>query len=53
MARLEDMGRRSSARFTTARLAIFALGLVGSIIPHKMGWTTSGNLTLAFSVVLF
>ena len=53
VARLEAKGRRISARFTTGRLAIFALGLFGSIIPHKMGWTTSGNMALAFSVVLF
>lgn len=53
VARLEARGRRISARFTSGRLAIFAFGLFGSIIPHKMGWTTSGNMALAFSVVLF
>ena len=53
VARLESRGRRTSARFTTGRLTIFACGLLGSIIPHKMGWTTSGNMVLAFSVVLF
>lgn len=53
VARLEDRGRRISARFTTLRLAVFASGLFGSIIPHKFGWTASGNAALAFSIVLF
>jgi len=53
VARLNDRGQRTTARFTTGRLAIFAVGLFGSIIPHKMGWTTSGNMALVFSVVLF
>ena len=52
-ARLETNGRRVSARFTTARLAIFAVGFFGSIIPHKLGWTFLGNATLASSFILF
>lgn len=52
-ARLETYGRRISARFTTARLAIFAGGLLGAVIPHKLGWTTFGNAVLAFGFVLF
>ena len=53
MARLEANGRRVSAQFTTWRLAIFALGLFGSIIPHKLGWTVFGNAALAASFILF
>ncbi len=52
-ARLETNGRRVSARFTTVRLAIFALGLLGSIIPHKLGWTVFGNAALAAGFLLF
>ncbi|HQV47517.1 MAG TPA: hypothetical protein PL109_13850, partial [Nitrospira sp.] len=52
-AQLETNARRASARFTTWRLAIFAVGLFGSIIPHKLGWTQLGNAILAFSVMLF
>jgi hypothetical protein len=52
-AQLETNARRASARFTTWRLAIFAVGLFGSIIPHKLGWTLLGNATLAFSFMLF
>ncbi|MCW5797934.1 MAG: hypothetical protein KIT40_05505 [Nitrospira sp.] len=52
-ARLETNGRRISARFTTARLAIFAGGLLGAVIPHKIGWTVLGNLVLGFGFVLF
>ena len=50
---LETNGRRVSARFTTARLTIFAATLLGSIIPHKLGWTLFGNLVLASGFVLF
>lgn len=46
-------GRRASARFTSWRLAIFAVGLFGSILPHKLGWPLLGNATLAASVILF
>ncbi|MBP8104825.1 MAG: hypothetical protein KBH05_15480 [Nitrospira sp.] len=53
VAQLETNARRASARFTTWRLAIFAVGLFGSIIPHKLGWTLLGNATLAFSFMLF
>lgn len=52
-ARFEMNGRRASARFTSWRLAIFAVGLFGSILPHKLGWTLFGNATLAASVILF
>ncbi|ULA66117.1 MAG: MutS-related protein, family 1 [Nitrospira sp.] len=52
-ARLETNGRRISARFTTVRLAIFACGLFGAVIPHKLGWTVFGNLVLAASFVFF
>lgn len=52
-ARLDTNGRRISARFTTARLAIFAGALLGAIIPHKLGWTVFGNLVLASGFILF
>ena len=52
-AHLDTNGRRISARFTTARLAIFAGGLLGAVIPHKIGWTVLGNLVLASGFVLF
>jgi hypothetical protein len=52
-ARLDTNGRRISARFTTARLAIFAGGLLGAVIPHKLGWTLAGNLVLVAGLVLF
>ena len=53
VARLETKGRLVSARFTTWRLAIVAAGLLGSIIPHKLGWTVLGNAALISSVMLF
>ncbi len=53
MAHLETNGRRVSARFTSWRLAIFAVGLFGSIIPHKLGWTLFGNAIFASSFMLF
>ncbi|MCS6318358.1 MAG: hypothetical protein H8K05_11435 [Nitrospira sp.] len=53
LTRIETDGRRVSQRFTTWRLTIFAAGLFGSIIPHKLGWTLLGNATLACSVLLF
>ena len=52
-AHLETNGRRISARFTTARLTIFAASLLGAVIPHKLGWTLFGNLVLASGFVLF
>ncbi len=52
-ARVETNGRRISARFTTARLAIFTGGLFGAVILHKFGWTMSGNLVLASGFILF
>lgn len=50
---METNGRRISARFTTGRLAIFAVGLFGAVIPHKLGWTVFGNVFLAAGLVLF
>lgn len=51
--RLETHGRRISARFTTARLTIFAGGVFGAVILHKLGWTAVGNLILAAGFALF
>jgi hypothetical protein len=53
LTRIETDGRRVSQRFTTWRLTIFAAGLFGSIIPHKLGWTLLGNAILAGSFLLF
>jgi hypothetical protein len=50
---LHARGRRVSERFTTWRFAIFAVGLLGSIVPHKLGWTLFGNAVLAAGFILF
>ncbi|MDP9132278.1 MAG: hypothetical protein M3M98_03980, partial [Nitrospirota bacterium] len=51
--RQDGRGRRLSARFTTWRLTIFAVGLPASIITHKLGGTGLGNGTLAVFFILF
>ena len=50
--RLDARGRRLSGRFTSWRFAVFAVGLLASIIIHKMGWTQLGNGALASFVLL-
>lgn len=51
--RLHARGNRASERFTTWRFVIFAVGLLGSIMPHKLGWTILGNAALATCFILF
>lgn len=51
--RLHARGSHASERFTTWRFVIFAVGLLGSIIPHKLGWTVLGNVALATCFILF
>ena len=51
--RLDARGRRLSERFTGWRFAVFAVGLLASIIIHKMGWTQLGNGALASFFVCF
>lgn len=51
--RLISQGTRTSATFTRWRLAIFLIGLVGTVTLYKLNWYHSGNLTLGAFLALF
>jgi hypothetical protein len=51
--RLAARGSRVSERFTSWRFAIFIVGLLGSIMLHKLGWTVLGNAALATFFIFF
>jgi hypothetical protein len=51
--RLAAGGRLAADWFSRIRLGCFAIGLIGSVIPHKLGWTLSGNLILAVALSSF
>ncbi len=51
--RLRNGGLVAAAWFSRVRLAIFVVGLIGSVVPHKLGWTVSGNMALAAALLSF
>ncbi|MFO0731169.1 MAG: hypothetical protein U0231_01995 [Nitrospiraceae bacterium] len=51
--RLTLRGQRAAAWFSRIRLGLFVAGLIGSIVPHKLGWTLTGNLVLAAALLGF
>ncbi|MBX3331592.1 MAG: hypothetical protein KF722_14385 [Nitrospira sp.] len=51
--RLIAQGTRTSARFTQWRLAIFLIGLVGTVTLYKLDWYHSGNLALGVFLAVF
>lgn len=51
--RLITHGMRASAIFTRWRLAIFLIGLVGTITCYKLDWYHSGNLALGVFLAIF
>ncbi len=63
MAQIESMirrtdhlivqGTRTSATFTRWRLAIFLIGLVGTVTFYKLDWYHSGNLALGIFLAIF
>lgn len=50
---LSARGRRLSERFTGWRFTVFVVGLLASIIIHKVGWPQLGNGALAGFFILF
>lgn len=51
--RLIIQGTRTSATFTRWRLALFLIGLVGTVTLYKLDWYHSGNLALGTFLALF
>src|SRR5690349_15521273 len=51
--RLIIQGTKASATFTRWRLAIFLIGLVGTVTLYKLDWYHSGNLALGAFLALF
>src|SRR5690349_17532329 len=51
--RLIIQGTRTSATFTRWRLAIFLIGLVGTVTLYKLDRYHSGNLTLGVFLAVF
>jgi hypothetical protein len=51
--RLIAQGTQVSATFTRWRLAIFLVGLVGTVTLYKLDWYHSGNLALGLFLALF
>jgi hypothetical protein len=51
--RLAARGRIAAVWFSRVRLSIFAVGVIGSVVPHKLGWTLSGNVVLAAALICF
>jgi hypothetical protein len=51
--RLISQGTGTSATFTRWRLAIFLIGLVGTITLYKLNWYHSGNLAIGAFLALF
>ncbi|MGC4096489.1 MAG: hypothetical protein QM706_05180 [Nitrospira sp.] len=51
--RLIIRGTRASATFTRWRLAIFLIGLAGTVTLYKLDWYHSGNLALGAFLALF
>ena len=51
--RLISQGTRVSATFTRWRLAIFLIGLVGTVTLYKLDWYHSGNLALGVFLAIF
>lgn len=51
--RLITQGTRTSATFTRWRLAIFLIGLVGTVTLYKLDWYHSGNVALGAFLALF
>ncbi len=46
-------GQQAAAWFSRIRLGLFLVGLIGSIVPHKLGWTVTGNLVLVTALLGF
>lgn len=51
--RLISRGTRASATFTRWRLAIFLIGLIGTVTLYKLNWYHSGNLALGTFLIIF
>ncbi len=51
--RLIAQGTQVSATFTRWRLAIFLIGLVGTVTLYKLDWYHSGNLALGLFLAIF
>jgi hypothetical protein len=51
--RLIIQGTRTSATFTRWRLAIFLIGLIGTVTLYKLDWYQSGNLAVGLFLALF
>ncbi len=51
--RLITQGTQVSATFTRWRLAIFLIGLIGTVTLYKLDWYHSGNLVLGLFLAVF